>query len=104
LFTNISFADIDNPQWTANTVRQLEEDVKLGAKGLKIYKTLGMFARDKSGKRVHIDDPRIDAVWDKCGELGIPVLIHAADPKQFWQPIDKDNERWLSLNSSRPQA
>jgi predicted TIM-barrel fold metal-dependent hydrolase len=97
LFTNISFTDIDNPQWTANTVRQLEEDVKLGAKGLKIYKTLGMFAKDKSGKRVHIDDPRIDAVWDKCGELGIPVLIHAADPKQFWQPIDKSNERWLEL-------
>jgi len=97
LFTNISFADIDNPQWTTNTVRQLEEDVKLGAKGLKIYKTLGMFAKDKSGKRVHIDDPRIDAVWDKCGELGIPVLIHAADPKQFWQPIDKNNERWLEL-------
>jgi predicted TIM-barrel fold metal-dependent hydrolase len=97
LFTNISFADIDNPQWTTNTVRQLEEDVKLGAKGLKIYKTLGMFAKDKGGKRVHIDDPRIDAVWDKCGELGIPVLIHAADPKQFWQPIDKNNERWLEL-------
>jgi len=97
LFTNISFADIDNPQWTVNTVQQLEEDVKLGAKGLKIYKTLGMFAKDKSGKRVHIDDPRIDAVWDKCGELGIPVLIHAADPRQFWQPIDKNNERWLEL-------
>ncbi|HLZ16773.1 MAG TPA: amidohydrolase family protein [Cyclobacteriaceae bacterium] len=97
LFTNISFADIDKPDWTANTVRQLETDVKLGAKGLKIYKTLGMFAKDKSGKRVHIDDPRIDAVWDKCGELGIPVLIHAADPRQFWQSIDKNNERWLEL-------
>ncbi len=97
LFTNISFTEIDKPDWTATTVRQLEEDVKLGAKGLKIYKTLGLFAKDKSSKRIHIDDPRIDAVWAKCGELGIPVLIHAADPKQFWQPIDKDNERWLEL-------
>jgi len=97
LFTNISFTDIDKPDWTARTVQQLETDVKLGAKGLKIYKTLGMFAKDSKGRRVHVDDPRIDAVWDKCGELGIPVLIHAADPKQFWQPIDKNNERWLEL-------
>jgi predicted TIM-barrel fold metal-dependent hydrolase len=56
-----------------------------------------MFTTDSKGKRIHIDDPRIDPIWKKCGELGIPVLIHAADPKQFWQPIDKNNERWLEL-------
>ncbi len=71
--------------------------MKRGAKGLKIYKSLGLFSKDKAGNIIAIDDPRIDPVWDKCGELGIPVLIHAADPKQFWQPIDKDNERWLEL-------
>jgi uncharacterized protein len=97
LFTNIDFTDIDDQQWTARTVQQLEKDVKQGAKGLKIYKSLGMFYRDKKGKRIHIDDPRIDPVWEKCGELGIPVLIHAADPRPFWQPIDSANERWLEL-------
>jgi predicted TIM-barrel fold metal-dependent hydrolase len=97
LFTNVDFNAIDDPQWTARTVKQLEEDVRRGAMGLKIYKSLGMFNTDKSGRRIQIDDPRIDPVWAKCGELGIPVLIHAADPKQFWQPIDKNNERWLEL-------
>jgi predicted TIM-barrel fold metal-dependent hydrolase len=42
-----------------------------------------MFNKDSKGNRIHIDDPRIDPIWAKCGELGIPVLIHAADPKQF---------------------
>ncbi len=97
LFTNVDFNGMDDTDWTTRTVKQLETDVKLGAKGLKIYKTLGMFAKDKKGNRISIDDPRIDPVWAKCGELGIPVLIHAADPKQFWQPIDKNNERWLEL-------
>jgi predicted TIM-barrel fold metal-dependent hydrolase len=98
LFTNVAdFRDIDNPEWAARIVRQIEDDVKRGAMGLKIYKSLGMFNRDKNGKRIQIDDPRIDPVWAKCGELGIPVLIHAADPKQFWDPIDKNNERWLEL-------
>jgi len=63
------------------------------------YTTLGQPVKDKNGKRVQIDDPRIDPVWAKCGELGIPVLIHSADPKQFWDPIDKNNERWLELKT-----
>jgi predicted TIM-barrel fold metal-dependent hydrolase len=97
-FTNVDFSDIDNPAWAARTTQQLEEDVKTrGAKGLKIYKSLGLHNKDSKGVRIAIDDPRIDAVWAKCGELGIPVLIHSADPKQFWQPIDKENERWLEL-------
>ena len=97
LFTNIDFADIDNPDWSQRMAKQVEDDVKAGAMGLKIYKNLGIRAVDKAGKRIAVDDPRIDPVWAKCGELGIPVLIHAADPKQFWDPIDKNNERWLEL-------
>ncbi len=45
-----------------------------------------------------------DPVWAKCGELGIPVLIHAADVPQFWKPIDKDNERWLELKRIREEG
>jgi predicted TIM-barrel fold metal-dependent hydrolase len=52
---------------------------------------------DAQGKRVPVDDPRLDPVWQKCGELGIPVLIHSADPAPFWQPHDEQNERWLEL-------
>jgi predicted TIM-barrel fold metal-dependent hydrolase len=99
VFTNMDFSAIDDPEWQGRMLKQLEDDVKKGANGLKIYKTLGMFARDNKGNRIHIDDPRIGPIWDKCGQLGIPVLIHAADPKQFWQPIDKNNERWLELKT-----
>lgn len=99
LFTTISFVGIDDPNWGVNTAKQIEANVKAGAKGLKIYKSLGLSVSDKNGKRIAIDDPRIDPVWAKCGELGIPVLIHSADPKQFWDPIDKNNERWLELKT-----
>ncbi len=97
VFTNMDFSAIDDAEWQSRMLKQLEDDVKKGANGLKIYKNLGLFNKDSKGNRIHIDDPRIDPIWAKCGELGIPVLIHAADPKQFWQPIDKDNERWLEL-------
>jgi len=99
VFTNISLNGIDKPGWTQKTVTQLERDVKLGANGLKIYKSQGMINRDSHGRRIKIDDPRIDPVWEKCGELGIPVLIHSADPKPFWSPMDSLNERWLELKT-----
>ncbi|KAA1244400.1 amidohydrolase family protein [Aquimarina sp. RZ0] len=97
VFTNIDLNGIDNPGWTAKTVAQVEKDVKLGANGLKIYKSQGMDNKDSKGNRIKINDPRIDPVWEKCGELGIPVLIHAADPKPFWDAHDHKNERWLEL-------
>ncbi len=97
LFANINFDGIGEPNWTQNAVKQLEQDVKYGAAGLKIFKNLGFSAKDNKGNRVPVDDPRLDAIWEKCGELKIPVLIHTADPKPFWDPVDKNNERWLEL-------
>lgn len=97
IFTNINIRSIDDPDWAENTVKQLEYDVANGAKGLKIYKSQGMRDTDSQGNRIKINDPRLDPVWVKCGELGIPVLIHSADPKPFWQPHDANNERWLEL-------
>ena len=75
----------------------MEEDVKNGANGLKVFKNLGFSVNDVSGKRVTVDDPRLDPIWEKCADLKIPVLIHTADPKSFWDPLDEKNERWLEL-------
>ena len=97
VFTNINIRSIDDPDWAEETIKQIEYDVKNGARGLKIYKSQGMHNTDNEGNRIPINDPRIDPVWAKCGELGIPVLIHSADPRPFWQPHDKNNERWLEL-------
>jgi uncharacterized protein len=97
VFTNIDFNGVGRAGWIENAVKQLEQDVKNGANGLKIFKNLGLSAKDANGKRVAVDDPRLDAIWDKCGELKIPVLIHTADPKPFWDSLDARNERWLEL-------
>lgn len=99
VFANIDFEGVGQPNWTQNAVEQLEKDVKAGARGLKIYKSLGMRYKDTEGNRVAVDDVRLDPIWAKCGELGIPVLIHSADPKSFWDAYDTDNERWLELKT-----
>ena len=97
VFANVDFSGVGQEGWAEKATKQLEEDVKNGANGLKVFKNLGLSARDINGKLIPIDDPRLDPIWDKAGELKIPVLIHTADPKPFWDPMDEKNERWLEL-------
>lgn len=99
VFANIDFDGIGAEGWTEKAVKQLETDVKNGANGLKIFKDLGFNVKDNKGNRVTVDDKRLDAIWSKAGELKIPVLIHTADPKPFWDDVDEKNERWLEITT-----
>lgn len=99
VFANVDFDDVGKAGWGEKAAAQLEQDIKTGAKGLKIFKSLGLRYTDTDGKRLAIDDKRLDPIWAKCGEMGVPVLIHAADPKSFWDDMNSDNERWLELKT-----
>ncbi|WP_028522879.1 amidohydrolase family protein [Runella limosa] len=100
VFTNPELKGVGSPGYGERAAKQVEEDVKAGAVGMKVYKSLGFSGiKDTDGKRVAVSDPRLDPIWAKCGELGIPVIIHTADPKSFWDPLDRYNERWLELKT-----
>lgn len=99
IFFTPDFSKIDEPNFGQKEAKKLEEAVRLGARGMKIFKSLGLNVKDKSGKFVPVDDPRIDPIWAKCGELGIPVVIHVSDPKAFFTPIDRFNERYDELGA-----
>jgi predicted TIM-barrel fold metal-dependent hydrolase len=98
LFANIDFPSGGvGPGFGVKAARQLEADIKAGAKGLKIFKDLGLRIRRSDGARLKLDDPELDPVWETCGRLDVPVLIHTAEPQEFFEPIDYNNERWLEL-------
>jgi predicted TIM-barrel fold metal-dependent hydrolase len=96
-YMNLDFAGWDEPDYAAKAAAQIEQGVALGAAGLKFFKSLGLYLRDASGALIKIDDPKLDGVWRKCGELGLPVSIHVADPRAFWLPYTPANERWTEL-------
>lgn len=91
VFGNIDWSRVNEKGFATAAAARMERDVAVGMRGLKIYKALGLEYRRDSGKLWRIDDPALDPIWAKAGELGIPLLIHAADPAAFWQPVDEDN-------------
>ena len=97
VFTQIDWSKIDDPNFSQEMVAQIEDAVSRGARGLKVLKDLGLGVRDKSGKLITVDDPRLDPIWSECGRLGIPVSIHVTDPEAFFHPIDNTNERYEEL-------
>jgi predicted TIM-barrel fold metal-dependent hydrolase len=87
VFYKLSFEDIKKPNFFTDVVQDLERAARGGVRGVKVWKDLGMYVRDGSGKLLKADDDRLDPFWDKCAELGLPVLIHSADPREYWYPL-----------------
>jgi uncharacterized protein len=97
ILTGVSFRDV-GPGWAERVVAQLEKDAAAGAVGIgEIGKGLGLTIKKSDGTRLKIDDPELTPVWAAAARLRLPVFIHTADPQEFWQPIDFNNERWLEL-------
>ncbi len=89
--------DVNRPGFGQRMADRLSDAVRRGAVGLKLLKDLGLYLRDAEGRLIRPDDPRFDPVWQRAGELKIPVLWHCADPVAFFRPIDRYNERWEEL-------
>jgi predicted TIM-barrel fold metal-dependent hydrolase len=89
-----------SPGFGERMAEELERKVAAGASGLKVLKELGLRYKDSEGNLIPVDDPRLDVLWDRAGQLGVPVLIHTADPVAFFQPLDENNERKMELELS----
>tara|TARA_B100001175_G_scaffold307503_1_gene306802 strand:+ start:986 stop:2119 length:1134 start_codon:yes stop_codon:yes gene_type:complete len=97
LFLNLDFERIDEKDFESNTLKIINDAYNQGVMGLKIYKSLGLTDKDSKGDRIKINDPRLKPIWELCGILKIPILIHSGEPESFWFDKDKYNERWLEL-------
>lgn len=97
-FALINLNGFDQDGWSKRETERLRKSFEAGAKGLKFHKSLGLSYRDQDGKLLGVDDARLDPIWQLCGEMNRPVMIHTADPAAFFTPLDRYNERWHELN------
>jgi hypothetical protein len=96
-YMNLDYKNWDQPDFAEQAVRQVEAGHRLGAAGFKEWKRLGLYLRDGQGKLLKVDDPKLDPMWERLGELKMPVSIHLGDPKAFFEPYNEQNERWKEL-------
>jgi predicted TIM-barrel fold metal-dependent hydrolase len=96
-FAQSDWSLVTKPDFGARLARQFADSVRRGARGLKVWKPLGLHYRDADDRLIPIDDERLGDLWEAAAELHIPVLIHIADPVAFFQPLDRFNERWEEL-------
>jgi predicted TIM-barrel fold metal-dependent hydrolase len=96
-FCHVDWAALREPGADTRLADSLERSVSAGACGLKVWKDLGLGVRDADDRLVLPDDPRLDALWETAGRLGVPIAIHTADPVAFFDPVDERNERLEEL-------
>ncbi|TYB38389.1 amidohydrolase family protein [Actinomadura chibensis] len=93
-YCHVDWDDIGREGALADSLRR---SVAAGARGLKVWKDLGLHVRDSAGQLVLPDDPRLGELWEAAAELRVPVAIHTADPIAFFDPVDERNERYEQL-------
>jgi predicted TIM-barrel fold metal-dependent hydrolase len=97
LFCGMDKANIDKPDYPKRVVAELVRCYKKGARGVGEWTDKGLgYTIDSTispDKRLHPDDKRLDAFWEKCAELNMPVSFHIADHPSNWNPLDVYQER-----------
>lgn len=89
--------DPDFDSFVALSLERIERLVAEGIVGFKLWKDLGLVVRDASGELIRVDDARLAPIFERLGELKIPVMVHIGDPEAFFLPIDANNERYEEL-------
>ncbi len=84
---------VNQPDFGRRMSEALHQAQARGISGLKIFKQLGLEYRNPDGSFISIDDERFDPIWKTCGQLGLPIIMHTADPSAFFDPINASNER-----------
>jgi predicted TIM-barrel fold metal-dependent hydrolase len=97
-YAHLDLAGVGEPGWGQRVAARLAADFEAGAKGLKIFKDLGLTVRSRDGRRIALDDAELEPVWNTCARYRRPVLWHVADPVAFFVPLDATNERWHELH------
>jgi predicted TIM-barrel fold metal-dependent hydrolase len=101
VFTEPWWSRVAEPGYPRFQAEQIEAAHAAGARGLKVLKILGLYAREEvtSGPLIKVDDKRFNQMWETAGALKMPVLIHVSDPRSFFLPVDRFNERWEELHA-----
>jgi predicted TIM-barrel fold metal-dependent hydrolase len=88
---------LNEPGYAESIAEYLEYQKEKGAQAVKVSKILGLNLIDVFGNSIPVDDKRFYPYWKKAGELGMPVLIHTADPIECFEKMGYNNLRYQMI-------
>jgi len=94
--TTFSTNNFESPRWLDETLASLKRSLSNGAVAVKIWKNVGLGLKDRTGKFVMIDDPRLEPVLAFLEDNNIPLIAHLGEPKNAWLPLDQ-----MTVNGDR---
>jgi len=103
IWCGFDFAGHDKPGFGPAAVKELQRCREAGARGVgEIHdKGKGLRSGKSNASGMHPDDPRMDSLWQKCGDLHMPVSLHVADPIWMYQKMDRYNDGLMNAYAWR---
>jgi predicted TIM-barrel fold metal-dependent hydrolase len=94
MWCGFDLSGYNKPGFGPVAVKELERCRQVGARGVgEIHdKGEGLISGKSKAPGMHPDDARMDALWERCAELGMPISLHVADPIWMYQRMDKTND------------
>lgn len=116
IYCGLDLRGVDQPGFGPATIAELERCHKMGAvgvgeihdKGMGIGGVMGGPANWQGTRKgaggtsgrppqspvqgFHPDAPQMDAIWEKCADLGMPVNLHVSDPYWSYLPQNRFND------------
>ncbi len=93
LWCGIDFSGLRQPGFGPAAMAELERCHRAGATGVGELSDKGRgLGATPSALVIHIDDPLMDPILEKCADLHMPVNIHVGEDKWMYEPMDAAND------------
>ena len=93
VWCGIDYTGFDQPGFGPGAVAELERCRRAGAAGVGELSDKGRgLGATTNSLGLHLDDPRLDPILEKCADLRMPVNIHVGEDRWMYEPMDRTND------------
>ncbi len=93
VWCGLDFSGLHQPGFSRAAVSELERCHQAGAPGVGELSDKGRgLGATTNHLGIHIDDPLMDPILDRCAELRMPINIHVGEDRWMYEPMDATND------------
>ena len=79
----------ESKTFAEDSIAHIKKCMAAGAKGVKIWKNIGMILKNEAGQYIMADDPMFAPIFAFLEKEKIPLLAHCGEPRNCWLPPEQ---------------